>query len=331
MATIGHKYPTLLDVVNRLKPDGSVETDIVEMLVESNPMLDDMAWIECNDGTTHKTIVRTGLPTNTWRKLNYGVQPSKSKTAAVRDNTAMLENYADVDADLVNASGDPKAFRQSEDAAFVESMSQDMQEAMIYGNTEVHPEHFTGIAPRLSEKSANSGKNIIDAGGSSNLTSIYMIVWGPKTVHGLYPKGSIAGLQYTDKGQVTLQDAAGGNYEGFRSHYKWNAGLSVKDWRYVVRIANIDVTALKADLTTGPNLVDLITQAIETLPAGFENAGNPVIYCNRTIRSMLRSQVKNSKNVHLSLEEVAGKKVVTFDGIPVKRVDAILNTETKVS
>jgi hypothetical protein len=146
MAILAQKYPTLLDVVNRLKPDGSVETDIVEMLTESNPMLEDMGWVECNDGTTHKTIVRTGLPQNTWRKLNYGVQPSKSKTAAVRDTTAMLENYADVDADLVHASGDPKAFRQTEDAAFVESMSQDMQEAVIYGNISVVLKHCSSVA-----------------------------------------------------------------------------------------------------------------------------------------------------------------------------------------
>jgi hypothetical protein len=60
------------------------------------------------------------------------------------------------------------------------------------------------------------------------------------------------------------------------------------------------------------------------------NLGRPVIYCNKTVRTWLRIMMNEKSNVHLSLDEVAGKKVLSFDGIPVKRCDKILNTESRI-
>jgi hypothetical protein len=205
-------------------------------------------------------------------------------------------------------------------------------DTVIYGNTAINPERFMGLAPRFNSLSAENGQNIISAGGAgADNTSIWLVVWGKKTVHGLYPKGSKAGLQMRDLGEDTLTDADGGKYQGYRSHYKWDPGLSVRDWRYVVRIANIATGSLTKNAASGADLVDLMTQAIELLPEGYAAAGRPVFYCNRTIRSYLRRQIRNKDNVNLTLETIAGKKVVAFDGIPVRRVDAILNTEAAVS
>ena len=128
--------------------------------------------------------------------------------------------------------------------------------------------------------------------------------------------------------EETLIDAAGGRYEGFRTHYEWNAGLTLRDWRYVVRIANVDVTALTKNASAGADLIDLMVQAIELLPNA--RVGRPVFYGNRTVRSFLRRQIANKSNVWLNMEEVAGRKVMTFDSVPFKRVDAILNTEARV-
>src|SRR5690606_38346105 len=115
---------------------------------------------------------------------------------------------------------------------------------------------------------------------------------------------------------------------GYRTHFLWYCGLVVKDWRYVVRIANIDRTLLVKNAATGADLIDLMVQAIEMLPN--TRIGRAVFYVNRNIRSFLRRQIANKSNVWLTMEEIAGKKVMTFDGIPVKRVDALLNTEARV-
>jgi len=329
MATIGNLNPTLSDVAKRLDPAGKIDV-IVELLKATNPILDDMTMVECNDGSGHMTTVRTGLPTVAWRLLNYGVPPSKSRTAQVKDSCGMLEGYAEVDKKLADKNGNTAEFRLSEDRAFIEAMNQEMATTLFYGDTRKNPERFLGLAPRYSSlDDCESAANVLSAGGDTNLTSIWLVTWSPNTLHGLYPEGSKAGFQHKDLGEVTLEDENGGKYQGYRSHYEWDLGMCLRDWRYCVRIPNIKVTTLTKNAASGADLVDLMVQALELLPA--ENMGRTVFYCNRTIRSFLRRQITNKNNVHLSLEEIAGKKVVAFDGVPVHKVDALTNTETAVA
>jgi hypothetical protein len=49
------------------------------------------------------------------------------------------------------------------------------------------------------------------------------------------------------------------------------------------------------------------------------------------VRSFLRRQIANRDNVNLTLDTVAGKHVLNFDGVPVKRCDAIISNETAVA
>jgi hypothetical protein len=333
MAVLGTQNPTLADVAKRLDPDGAI-ANIVEILNLNNEILDDMPWLEGNLPTGHRSTIRTGIPAPTWRKLYGGVQPSKSTTVQVTDNCGQLENYAETDKALADLNGNTAAFRLSEERAIIEGISQELAKTIIYGNEGTLPEQFTGLAPRFNNRNpaiAASGDNVLHGGGSgSTNTSIWLVVWGQQSVHGIYPKASKAGLSMTDKGQVTIEnvDGSNGRMEAYRSHYKWDCGMSVRDWRYVVRIANVDVATLTKDAATGADLLDLIAQAFEQVPS--LSAGKPVIYCNRTIKSFLRRQQKNSKNVQISMDQVAGKRVMMLDEVPVRRVDAILNTEAVV-
>lgn len=329
MATLSTNNPTLADLAKRTDPDGKIDS-IVELLSETNECLQDMTFMEGNLPTGHRTTIRSGLPSATWRKLNYGVQPSKSTTVQVTDSCGMLEAYAEVDKALADLNGNSATFRLSEDRAFLESMNQTMANTLFYGDTGTDPEKFMGLSARYSSTAAESGDNIILGGGSgSDNTSIWLVVWGPNTCHGIVPKGSTAGLQHTDLGQVTLDDAAGGRYEGYRTHYKWDVGLTLRDWRYAVRIANVDVSDLTKNAASGADLIDLMVQAAEKVPN--LGLGRPVFYANRTVSSFLRRQITNKSNVQLNMEEVAGERVMTFDGIPFRRNDAILNTEATIS
>lgn len=333
MTTLAVTNPTLLDVAKRTDPDGKI-ADVVELLNQTNEVLEDMTFVEGNLATGHRTTVRTGLPAPTWRKLYGGVQPAKSTTVQVTDSCGMLEAYAEIDKALADLNGNSAAFRLSEDRAFVEGMNQEFASTLFYGNEGTEPEAFTGFASRYGVLSgAASSDNVLTGGGSSNCTSIYLVVWGPNTVHGIIPKGSKAGLQVTDKGQVTIEDvngSNGGRMEAYRTHYRWDVGLTVRDWRYVVRIPNIDVTALTKNAASGADLIDLMTQALEQVPS--LKIGRPVFYVNRKVRSFLRRQIANKTiNSTLTVDQVAGKHVLSFDGIPVKRVDALLSSETAVA
>lgn len=329
MGVLTHNNPTLADVASRMDDKGNI-SDIIEMLTETNEILEDATWLEANGFTEHKTTVRSGLPQGTWRMLNYGVQPEKSTTVTIKDSMGMLESYALTDKALADLNGNSAAWRLSEERAFVEGMNQNLANTLFYGDTSATPQRFTGLAPRFNSKAAENGQNIIDAGGTGNdLTSIWLCVWGPNTLHGIYPKGSKAGLVIRDLGEDTVKDAEGGEYQAYRTHYKWDAGLTLRDWRYVVRIANINWQQLTKDAQAGADLIDLMTQAIELLPNA--NMGRAVFYVNRKVRSFLRRQIANKvAGSTLTMEQVAGKHVVSFDGIPVKRSDALLLSEAQV-
>jgi len=331
MSTLTATNPTLLDVAKRVDPDGKIDK-IVEMLNQTNEILDDMTFVEGNLPTGHRTTSRTGLPTPTWRKLYGGVQPTKSRTAQVTDNTGMLEAYAEVDKALADLNGNTAAFRLSEDRAHIEGMNQEFVSTLIYGNEGTEPEAFTGLAARYNSLSAENADNIISGGSSdTDNTSVWLVVWGENTCHGIYPKGSQGGLQFTDKGQVTIEDANGSNggrMEAYRSHYRWDCGLTLRDWRYVARIANIEISALDT-LSNTKNLITWMIQATERIPA--LGMGRAVFYVNRTIREKLRLGILEKTNTQTTFETVAGKRVMMFDGIPVKRCDALLNTESVVA
>jgi hypothetical protein len=332
MAALATTNPTLADVAKRMDPDGRIDT-IVEILNETNEVLDDMTMLEGNLPTGHRTTIRTGLPAPTWRKLYGGVQPTKSTTVQVTDATGQLEAYAEVDKQLADLNGNTAAFRLSEDRAHLEGMNQEYVDTLFFGDEATAPEEFTGFAPRFNSLSASNGENIISGGGSgSDNTSIWLVVWGPNTCHGIYPKGSVGGISMDDKGQVTIEnvDGSNGRMEAYRTHYKWCGGLTVRDWRYVVRIANIDKSDLTKDAASGADLTDLMAQAIELIPS--LGMGRPAFYCSRTIKSFLRRQIASKvSSSTLTMEQVGGKSVVTYDGIPVRRTDALAPDEAAVS
>ena len=332
MATLSTIHPTLMDVAKRLDPDGKIDT-IVEILAETNEILDDMVWMEGNLPTGHRTTIRSGLPTPTWRKLYGGVQPTKSRTVQVTDTCGMLEAYAEVDKALADLNGNTAAFRLSEDRAHIEGMNQEFASSLFYASEATAPEEITGFAPRFNSLSAENGQNIIFSPATIDSTdnaSIWLICWGENTCHGIYPKGSVGGLQMTDKGQVTIEnvDGSGGRMEAYRTHYRWDCGLSVRDWRYVVRM-QYDQEDLVGDAASGPKLIDLMTRALDVPPN--LSMGRPAFYMNRRARSFLRRQMlEKIASSTLTMEQIGGKQVMSFAGIPVRRCDALLNTETAV-
>lgn len=334
MATLSNTRPTLLDLAKRSEPDGGIATMIVELLAQTNEILDDMVWMEGNLLTGHRTTVRTGLPTVTWRKLYGGIQPSKSTTAQITESCGMLEALAEVDAALVELNGNTAAYRLSEDKAFLESMNQEMASTLFFGNEATEPEAFTGLAPRYNSLSAANGENIISAGSVSggDGASIWLVGWGEGTCHGIIPKGSSAGLQRQDFGKVLTENIDGNNGRAlvYRTHYRWDAGLCVRDWRYVVRIANIDKSTLTKDAATGPNLPDLMFQAMETIHS--LQGVRPVFYMGRTLLTFLRQQLAASvKQSTLTFEDVGGRRTAMFQGIPIRRVDVLAADESAVA
>lgn len=343
MATLGSAYVTLADVAKQKDPDGSMAT-IAEVLMQENAMMGHIPWVPTNKDTSHVMTLRSGIPQPSLRRLNEGIAPTKTTNAQVEDTLAMLEDRSVLDIDMPTG-GNLAQLRLNEAKGHMEGFAQYAQYLMIYGATNVDERQFNGLAIRYNAITGNVADNVINAGGTgTDNTSVWLINWGPEKVFGLYPKDSAAGLMHEDKGQEfqptsVTAGAVGSGYYGWVDRYGWKFGLGVKDWRNVVRIANVDIS----DLTTGAlgtgtqastaatYLVDLMADAIERLPPG--SGGNPQFYCTRRVRTWVRRQSAVKATYQIDFDKPAGTTsipIMRVHGVPVNICDQILETEDDV-
>lgn len=331
MATLNASVLSLLDWAKRLDPDGRIAA-VGELLSQTNEILTDMMFKEGNLPTGERVTVRTGLPASTWRLLNQGVAPTKSTTAQIVEQIGMLEARGQVDKDIAELASDLAGFRLSEATPHMESMNQEMASTLFYGNSGIDQEEFTGLSPRYSLLSGVANSRNVIAGGSvdTDNSSIWLIVWGPQTLYGIFPKGSKAGLIHEDLGLNDAFDSNGNRFRAYLDWWQWKSGIAVKDWRYAVRICNIDISALVAE-SGATDLINKMSKAVHRIP--FMTMGKPVFYMNRTVFEMLDIQRRSDvlAGGGLKYENVDGVATSTFRGIPIRKCDALLETETLVS
>lgn len=329
MAVLSDQYLTLLDLAKRTDPDGKIAT-IIEMLSQTNEILDDIGFKNGNLEIGHRTTLRTGLPSPTWRRFNEGVQPTKSKTAQVTFATGNMESYTRVDKDLAELNGDVRGVMLSEDLATMEGMGQELATTLFYGNESSEPASFNGLASYYDDLGASSGNNIVDAGGTgSDNASIFLVGWAPNTIYGIVPKNSVAGMQSEYKGQMTIQNSDGSYFEAYVTHHTLKAGLAVEDWRFGVRIANIDRSDLIAQNSNAADLPSLIHTA--TIRMQSMMGVTPVLYMDRTVQEYLEKQVASqTAGSTLTYEDVGGRKTPMFKGVPIRRVDTLSVDEARI-
>jgi hypothetical protein len=338
MAVLSSSNLTLADWAKRTDPEGRVPV-IAELLSQSNEILEDCVFKEGNLPTGERVVIRTGLPAVYWRALNQGIPNSKSQTAQVDEACGILEARSEVDKDLAMLNGNTAQFRLSEDVAFLEAMNQTQAATMFYGNPAIEPKSYLGLAARYSSTSASNGQNIISAGGSgSDNTSVYLVVWGDNTVYCPFPKGSTAGLMHEDLGEQTVYDG-NNRLQAYATRYQWKNGLVVKDWRYVVRIANIDVSDLVGVTGTQTSasaydLIKLMARAMYRIPN--MSMGRAAFYMNRTVHSGLAVKALDRSQNVLAVNQGLSQfgtpySWLSFLGVPCRRVDQLINSEAVVS
>ena len=337
MATIG-TLKTLIDRFKTIDPNGS-EAVVAELLSQDNMLIDQMLFKEGNLPTGERVSIRTGLPTVYWRMMNAGTPSSKATSAQIDEQCAQVTARSQVDVSVAKLNGNTNEFRLSESKAFIEAMGQEVAQTMFYGSAS-NPEEFVGLANRYSSTSAGNGENILLAGGSgSDNTSVWLLGLGEQTIYGLFPKGSQGGLSHEDLGIQDAFDASNYRFRAYMDDYRWDVGLAVKDWRYGVRIANVDVSDLAGlsgaqELTDSTFLPKLMSRAYDRLPS---MAGIKPVFCmNRTTASLLKVAAMEKSSSAVTIEEGLtqfGQKIMQmkFLGVPVLINDAITNAESLVS
>lgn len=341
MAIIGSTYPNLIDTFK-----ASAEGTVIELLKQNNPILDDAIATECNMDAVHRHSIRTGYPTASWGRLYKGVKASKSTMQQVDDTTGFLEARSEIDTRLLKLAPDPAKARLVDSAPFLEAMNQEMATGMLYHNTDATPEKFKGLSPRFAAYNTNIpdpakpniANQVIHGGGAgSDNTSIWFITWADHATSLLYPKGTKAGVSVMDKGEEPVKDANGDTYYAKVTTFEWHIGAFVKDYRYSARIANIDVSDMMAGTV---DLWALLRKAYYRLYQVYgigAQGGKTAIYMNRQVLEILDQQssdrsllAANPNYTGLSQATIEGKVVKTYRDIPIRMIDAILNTEAAV-
>lgn len=340
MGVLASNRATLVDVARILDPNGAVDK-VSNLIQEYNDILDDIPWFEGNLPTGHQMTQQTSKPTPYFRLLNQGVVPQKATTGQVSEACAIMENRNQIDINVARLNGNTKAFRMSQDKPMIEGFGDKLAETLIYGDSSVDEEQFNGLATRYyALTGTTTAGQVIDAGGTGDdNTSIWLVCWGADKVYGIYPKGAKAGLDYQDLGvqEVTTDATTGARMRAYESWMQWQCGLAVQDYRYVVRICNIDVSALltASDASdTSANIEKLMIRALGKLPP--RGNTSPVFYMNETVQSMLAVKMYDKANMFLQLKDVKDgaisrpNGVLTFQGVPCRRIDSILSTEARI-
>jgi hypothetical protein len=334
MATLSSTYLNLIDILKQNDPRTG---EIIEVLKQQNPILDDAVAMECNMGATHRHTIRTGLPTPAWGRLYQGIPQSKSTVQQVDDTTGFLEARSGVDTRALKMSKNPAALRLGEAMSHLEAMNQEMATGMFYHDTATTPEKFKGLAARFNTiGGGGAGNQIIDAGGTgSDNTSIWMVTWGDHACHLLYPEGSKAGVDRQDMGEQRVLDESNNPYYVKEELFSWHMGMAVKDWRYVTRIANIDTSELAAG---NVDLYKFMRQAYWKLQSRRMDAKTSriAIYANRDVLEALdglstgTGGTGDNSFLRVMPRELEGKEVMTYRTFPLRETDALLNNEARV-
>jgi len=325
---------------------GKVST-LVDLLSQQNGIVDDALTVECQSGNAFEFTQVVKLPTPSRRVYNQGV---KASLAGVAKQVATCSEYADwakFDASLAELGGNLSELRAQEDALHIEALGQLVASDMFYANRNSDPTQFTGLANiynTVNTATSPIANNVIDMGGTgSTNTSMWLIGWGPKQIHTIFPKGTQAGLIHKDMGLDWALDSNSNEFLAYRTYISWKIGLAIHDWRFGVRACNIDITQLNGG--SAPNLINALVKMVHrppVMPVGVAPVqtsdtrmdktmmARSAIYVNRTIQTYLDLQAMNKTNVLLKMEEWDGEAVTTFRGIPIRCVDAILDTEARV-
>ena len=329
MATIADSgFPNLLNYAKRLNPQGSVEVQMADTLTKLLPMLQDMPFKEGNLPTGDRVVAVNGLPSPTWRRMNQGLQPTKGTTLQYDETVGMLEAYAKIDVALADLNGNAAAYRMTENMLFLEGITQEFARAVLYESTLVNPEKIHGLAARYPASTGYTSSPFVLKSGtpaSANCQSVWIITWDPQRVTGIFPKGSVVGLQHKDMGEQLVPDASNLQFRAYVSHYKWLPGIEVKDFRYAVRLQWDPSDAAQVD--ANKTLYLSLTNAIGTL---WERTPNTRIYWSRTTRNKVAAQLASSNLNYLQYVSEGGELLERFLGITCRITDSLV-AETAIA
>lgn len=299
---------------------------LIHTIRDYTPIFDQAVVQAGNDGFGDRGKIITTYPEGQLRAFNEGWDTEKVHGADVRYRAGMMRTRSEVDRDLYNTrkEGERDAWRFRKDQGFMRGLARKVVQTIFYGSSASNPRGVDGLATIVTPSNEAFANRIVPGGGTTDdkQTDIWLINWDPEALFCFYPQyGSSAGLRVENMGEQYAFDSQGKRFLALITEFAWDLGVALYDPEKIVRIANVDTAKFSIDNKKGDgaaNLIDLMTQAVEMLPD--DQTGRVAFYMNDAVRSVLRRQIVNKDNVLLNMDEVAGRKVLTFAGVPVHKV-----------
>ncbi len=332
MGTLNQTLPGLFELDAMDRPDGDGFLQMVYSMTEMQDILKDIPFFQANDRTSHKYVRNTGLVSGTWVDLNDGITASKGVMAPDRAEIGMLESRLVADKRMASIEPNFEAYVEQLAKPHYEGLSNDMADAIVNG-TMSGGYHFNSIEAHITDSSQTDqfGQKMCHTfGGSSTLSSMLAIDWGPNKVYGVYPRGHRNyGVEKYEYGGDQLTD--GVNSSDMRSYvcdFAWHMGLVIADDRCIRRIANMEPTGSLYNPRASTFSVYPIIDALLSM----HNMGRTaILYTNRAIFGMLWKAAKADSTVNYTGQNPWDQPNYEFSGTRIRFSDSLLTTETQVS
>lgn len=318
------KQGTLLDIMNQIGPDGNLLT-VAEVLQKETPILKDAVWVEANDTVQHVYSRRTSLPKSELLKFNKGVKGNIGTTEQETSGLSARGNRPWYDARLVDLAPNKAEYRNQQSRAVIMGIGQEFDSDILYANKATDAAAFDGIETYVDSL---ANEMVISGGGqgTDKNTSAYIVAWDVTNgAFMAYPRGSMAGVKYEDKGRRSKDMGDGSVLEVYEDYVEIAGGLCVADKRAIARYCNIDVSNPDANTFHENNLIILLNKMPATLRS------KAVIYVSRSLKSAIEIRMNSKDNAYYTRENVFGEQVTMFQGVPVRLDEMISEYEDVVA
>ncbi len=309
---------TLLDVAKMNGSDAVI--GLVEESISFAPEVN-MFPVRSVEGTSYKTLVRTGLPSVDFIAASAGIAAGKSTFENKLFECAILGGRIEVWKSVLDSpeNGPASDIKATEASGVMEAAIRKVGRQIFYGKTALGSSlGFVGLVSFVDSTM------IVDATGTTADTgsSIYFVKFGPKDV--TLVMGRNASMELSPFRVESLTDANSNKGPGEVADLCSWVGLQCASINSVVRIKNVTADS-------GKGCTDaLLASGLQKFPSGIMP---DAIFMSRRSRNQLqaaraalvalRGQAKNDMGGSSAYVPTP----TDFEGIPIIGTDSILNTE----
>lgn len=314
--------------------DGKSMMPIIEVLnYQMDDFFNDAPAKEANAGLHHQYRRETGVPAGTQRTFYSGVAASRPTTQVVLEPVGLMESRSEIDIAEIDTVTNGTEERRQRDLGNLKGLAKSILTTFVRGSKGAStPDQVDGIETRLNSLTG-SPFNCVSAGGSSALTSILIVEWDLNNgAYLTYPsnqrKGTTYGISAVNRGIEPVRNTSNEVYYAYVTQFIAWLGLCVADELKTARICNVE-SAINA--TYG--FAAAIEKMIQVLNNCHFDYQKTRIYVNEALGAQIDNEARQIPNHLWGTEEIFGRKVRTFQQIPVRIIgrDILTNSESAVT